>query len=232
MGSFSKGTQVAKDFHDPKVVAGYDQHIRKLIPAYALMHAQVRAALTLHLPASAHLLIVGCGTGYEVQYLLESFPNLAITAVDPSQNMLQQAQQNIQALAGANRVRFVHGTTADLDPTLQFDAALSLLVAHFIPVAEKLDSFREIYRHLKPHALLMTYDMFLPNNENELKLLQNLCIEQGLTYRQTEQMLARLDSDFCLITVSSQREILQQAGFQNIDTYLQVINYFGFLATK
>ena len=223
---------MAKDFDHPKVVAGYDAHIRKLIPGYMLMHAQIRASLNVHLMQSAHLLIVGCGTGYEVQYLLESFPNLCITAVDPSQNMLQYAQQRIQALPGADRVQFVHGTTADLESKPQFDAALSLLVAHFIPIEQKPDFFQQIYRRLKTNAILMTYDLCLAQDATELKTLQNLCKEQGLSDQQTEQMVARLDSDFALVDPIYYQNMLLDAGFKDIHRYIQVINYFGFLATK
>ncbi len=34
---------MAKDFNSPKVVEGYDVHIRKLIPGYEVIHQQVDA---------------------------------------------------------------------------------------------------------------------------------------------------------------------------------------------
>ena len=147
---------MAKDFCHPKVVAGYDDHIRQLIPGYELMHAQVRATLSVHLPAHAHILIVGCGTGYEIEYLLADFPEIQITAVDPSLSMLQKAQQKMVEYAGKSRVNWIHGTTADLKLEAQFDAALCLLVAHFITNQQKPEFFQQIYQHLKPKACLMT----------------------------------------------------------------------------
>ena len=223
---------MAKDFHHPKVVAGYDAHIRKLIPGYTLMHAQVRATLHVHLATDAQILIVGCGTGYEIQYLLQYFPNLQITAVDPSLTMLQQAQDNLQGTAQTHQVRFVHGTVADLDTNLQFDAALSLLVAHFIANHNKAQFFAEIYQHLKDDAILMTYDLLLHTEDYELNILQCICQEQGLNRSQTEQMLVRLEDDFALISQQGYCDALKQAGFHKIKTYMQVLNYFGFLAQK
>lgn len=54
---------MAKDFNSPKIVEEYDQHIRKLIPGYEIIHQQVDAILQSVLQPIAHILIVGCGTG-------------------------------------------------------------------------------------------------------------------------------------------------------------------------
>ena len=93
---------MAKDFHSAIVVAGYDSHIRKLIPGYELVHQHINAILSSHLPETARILIVGCGTGYELQYLLQQHPQWQFTAIDPSLNMLQQAEKNIQSVTGSS----------------------------------------------------------------------------------------------------------------------------------
>ena len=73
---------MAKNFHSEVVVASYDDHIRKLIPGYELVHQQIEAILSTELPENAHILIVGCGTGYELSYLLQQHPNWTFTAID------------------------------------------------------------------------------------------------------------------------------------------------------
>ena len=102
---------MAKDFHSAIVVAGYDSHIRKLIPGYELVHQHINAILSSHLPETARILIVGCGTGYELQYLLQQHPQWQFTTIDPSLNMLQQAEKNIQSVTGYERVRFIQADT-------------------------------------------------------------------------------------------------------------------------
>lgn len=63
---------LAKDFSSQQVVDGYDQHIRKLIPGYEVVHQQILALLKAHLPERANILIIGAGTGYELGYLSRS----------------------------------------------------------------------------------------------------------------------------------------------------------------
>ncbi len=69
---------MAKDFQSQTVVDGYDQHIRKLIPGYELVHLQIQAILKTHLPEHAHVLIVGCGTGYEAFIFVGAASNVEV----------------------------------------------------------------------------------------------------------------------------------------------------------
>jgi tRNA (cmo5U34)-methyltransferase len=150
---------MAKNFHSELVVANYDEHIRKLIPGYELVHQQIDAILTTHLPEIAHILVVGCGTGYELSYLLQRHPNWTFTAIDPSATMLEQAQKNIGLDLGSQRIRFIQTDTQSLNQDNQFDAALAILVAHFIPSENKTEFFQDISDSLKTDGILLTYDL-------------------------------------------------------------------------
>lgn len=228
---------MAKDFHSANVVAGYDSHIRKLIPGYELVHQQLNAILSSHLPENAQLLVVGCGTGYELQYLLQQHPQWQFTAIDPSLNMLQQAEKNIQSVLGHERVRFIQADTQQFAQqaqveNLQFDAALAILVAHFVAVAEKTLFFQDIYQTLKPKGILLSYDLMQQTEIIELRWMQNLALESGLTVLQAEKMIARLADDFHLISAEAQQSLLTQVGFRQSKTYCQIMNYYGFFAQK
>ena len=180
---------MAKDFNSPKVVEGYDEHIRKLIPGYEVIHQQVDAILQSVLPPNAHILIVGCGTGYELEYLLKRHPNWKFTAVDPSLTMLQKAQEQVELLDKSSQVIFVHGETSALPLENCFDAALSILVAHFIADDIKPVFFKGIYDRLKEKAILLTYDLMTCVNPQHLQALRYLCLAQGLTEEQCQKML-------------------------------------------
>ena len=224
---------MAKDFQSQTVVDGYDDHIRKLIPGYELVHLQIQAILKTYLSEQAHVLIVGCGTGYELSYLLAQHPTWTFTAVDPSQTMIEKAQQLLSAAnSDLTRVNFVHGDTTALQENAQFDAALVILVAHFIPLETKPFFFEDIFRCLKAQAILLSYDLMTSSDATELQVLQNLCQSNGLTVIQSEKMLERLQQDFCLISASQMQKLLTESGFHQVWTYNQLLNYYGFLAKK
>ncbi|MCG9515737.1 methyltransferase domain-containing protein [Acinetobacter pittii] len=223
---------MAKDFNSPKVVDGYDQHIRKLIPGYEMIHLQVDAILQSMLPPNAHILIVGCGTGYELEYLLKRHPNWKFTAVDPSLTMLQKAQKQVELLGKSSQVTFVHGETSALPLENCFDAALSILVAHFIEDEIKPVFFKDIYDRLKEKAVLLTYDLMTCVNPQQLQALRYLCLAQGLTEEQCQKMLERMDQDFFSLTTEGYIKLLEKAGFERVQSYTQILTYQGFIAKK
>lgn len=224
---------MAKDFNNPQVVEGYDQHIRKLIPGYELIHLQVHALLKSHLLAQANILVVGCGTGYELQYLAEKFPEWTFTAIDPALEMLNKAQRHIEGLGLADRITFMHGDTSVLTAVQQqFDAALSILVSHFVAFEFKQQYFQDIAQALKENALCLSYDLMQIENDQQRLTLKLLAQATGLTEKQSQLMLDRLAQDFALIDVVQMQKIYQNAGFKSVQTFAQVINYYGFMAFK
>ncbi|MDX8237254.1 methyltransferase domain-containing protein [Acinetobacter pittii] len=223
---------MAKDFNSLKVVDGYDQHIRKLIPGYEVIHLQVDAILQSMLPPNAHILIVGCGTGYELEYLLKRHPNWKFTAVDPSLTMLQKAQKQVELIGKSSQVTFVHGETSALPLENCFDAALSILVAHFIADEIKPVFFKDIYDRLKEKAVLLTYDLMTCVNPQQLQALRYLCLAQGLTEEQCQKMLERMDQDFFSLTTEGYIKLLEKAGFESVQSYTQILTYQGFIAKK
>lgn len=223
---------MAKDFNSPKVVDGYDEHIRKLIPGYEVIHQQVDAILQSVLKPNSHILIVGCGTGYELEYLLKRHPNWKFTAVDPSLTMLQKAQEQVELLGKASQVTFIHGETSALPLENCFDAALSILVAHFIADDIKPTFFKDIYDRLKENAVLLTYDLMTCINPQQLQALRYLCLAQGLTEEQCQKMLERMAQDFFSLTTEGYIKLLQKTGFESVQSYAQVLTYLGFIAKK
>lgn len=223
---------MAKDFNSPKVVDGYDEHIRKLIPGYEVIHQQVDAILQSVLKPNSHILIVGCGTGYELEYLLKRHPNWKFTAVDPSLTMLQKAQEQVELLGKSSQVTFIHGETSALPLENCFDAALSILVAHFIADDIKPAFFKYIYNRLKENAVLLTYDLMTCINPQQLQALRYLCLAQGLTEEQCQKMLERMAQDFFSLTTEGYIKLLQKTGFESVQSYAQVLTYQGFIAKK
>lgn len=223
---------MAKDFNSQKVVEHYDDHIRQLIPAYEVMHQQVDAILQANLRSNAHILVVGCGTGYELAYLLQRHPDWTFTAVDPSLNMLQKAQVQTQAMGQQDRVNFVHGETHYLSELQMFDAALCILVAHFIPYANKPAFFFEIAKRLKSNGILMTYDLMRCEDSLQMKALPLLCQANGLSEAQSQAMMERLGQDFFTISLQDYQQLLGHAGFGNVHAFSQTLTYQGLLAQK
>ncbi|MBJ9984869.1 class I SAM-dependent methyltransferase [Acinetobacter sp. S40] len=221
---------MAKDFTSQQVVDGYDQHIRKLIPGYEVVHQQIRALLTTYLPKRANILVVGCGTGYELRYLLQAFPEWSFTATDLSATMLDKAKASVKDVDTQYRVRFILGDVPTLDDMNHFDAALSILVTHFVPFSTKLVFLDAIRKRIKAGGLFLTFDLTAMQTEQEQEALKNICESNGLTEVQTSAMLKRLSDDFYALSDNQTFDLLEKAGFSPVRRFTQILSYQGFLA--
>nr|WP_278356976.1 class I SAM-dependent methyltransferase [Acinetobacter lwoffii] len=222
---------MAKNFHSEVVVASYDDHIRKLIPGYELVHQQIEAILSTELQETAHILIVGCGTGYELSYLLQRYPDWTFTAIDPSFAMLEQARKNLNSI-DQQRVKFIESTIQELHHPDTFDAALAILVAHFIPNLEKDGFFQAIHQCLKTTGLALTYDLMQLEDQQDIKIMQKLAQQTGLSVTQSTKMIERLEQDFHLLSAQNFKALLTKVGFKQCKIYCQIMNYHGFLLRK
>lgn len=95
------------------------------------------------------ILEVGSGTGALSLALLEAFPSVRVTGVDPSAAYVRAAQSR----ASADRARFLVGDAQALDmPDATYDETLSLLVMNFIPDSTK--ALREMVRVTRPGGVV------------------------------------------------------------------------------
>ncbi|MFH7764486.1 class I SAM-dependent methyltransferase [Acinetobacter sp. BSP-28] len=221
---------MAKDFNSQYVVDGYDEHIRKLIPGYEVVHQQIRALLKTYVDEYAHVLIVGCGTGYELGHLVQLFPDWTFTATELSENMLDKARHHIRALNASHRVEFVLGNVDQLKIGSTYDAALSILVTHFVDFADKPKFFKAISSRLKSQGLFMTFDLTKIRSDQELQTLRYVCEANGLTTSQTAVMVDRLDDDFYPLSEQETFEQLKGCGFDTVERFTQILCYQGFMA--
>ncbi|OTG82808.1 SAM-dependent methyltransferase [Acinetobacter sp. ANC 5054] len=223
---------MAKDFNLQQVVDGYDVHIRKLIPAYELVHQQIQAILDSVLEPEAHTLIIGCGTGYELNYLLAQCPTWTFTVTELSENMLHKARQQVEELRQSHRVNFVLGSHTEFEQTEQFDAVLCILVTHFIEHAEKHKFLQKAYDLLKAKGIFLSFDLMQFNSELEKLVLPKFCEKNGLSKIQTKKMMQRLADDFHLIEQKDYERLLEDMGFQSVHCFTQILSYAAYWAMK
>lgn len=221
---------MAKDFCSQQVVDGYDQHIRKLIPGYELIHQQILAILQAHLPKHAHVLIIGAGTGYELSYLLQAFPQCTFTVTELSQPMLDKAKQAVSEWNTDNRVQFILGSHTHFDFKPQYDAVLSILVTHFVPFAKKPEFIKAARASLKSNGIFLSFDLTQFSFAQEAESLNRICLMNGLREQQVQAMQSRMNDDFYALSANETLELLSEAGFSKVSAFTQIFSYQGFIA--
>ena len=76
------------------------------------------------IPSSAHVLILGGGTGWLLAELLKTYPKIEVWYIEASVKMLEQAQQKLSEQQ-KSRVKFIHGTEDSIPHGIQFHAVIT-----------------------------------------------------------------------------------------------------------
>lgn len=121
---------------DEERASTYDEKAAKVAPLRDVLHLLTRLILS-ELPADARVLCVGVGTGLELIYLAQEFPQWQFTAVGPATAMLDTCRQKAEECGVASRCTWHEGYLDSLPTSAPFDAATCLLVSHFFMQQEE-----------------------------------------------------------------------------------------------
>ena len=107
------------------------------------------------LAAGGRAIDIGCGVGRVAMALAEAFPASEVTGVDPDAGSIARARASAAA-SGADRVRFVEGTIADVPDEAVHDFAALFDCLH--DLTEPEGTLAQIRRRLKPDGALMVME--------------------------------------------------------------------------
>ncbi len=208
---------------------GYDQFVETWIPNYHYFMEQLPKLLrnTVH----KHLLVVGCGTGTEIEYFIKSKESWTITGIDPSPEMILQAQTRLQ---GYKNTTLLKGVVGDLNTIDLFGAATLILVLHFMKDdGTKLSLLKDIAQRLEKDAPFVLLDI----TGDKLQIKQNLNILKQLLSSDVDQesidyRLHRIENKLHPISEERLSELLVEAGFEIPLRFFQNSIYMGWITKR
>lgn len=108
------------------------------------------------------ILDLGCGDGIMTHEILNIDPNISVTLVDGSDDMLTRARER---LAGSKGLTFIKTILQHLPDNKElrggFDFIVSSMVIHHLNMREKTDLFRFIYDNLNKGGYFVNMDVVL-----------------------------------------------------------------------
>ncbi|WP_421754106.1 class I SAM-dependent methyltransferase [Croceimicrobium sp.] len=208
---------------------GYNQFVETWIPNYHYFLDRLPKLLSD--TDQKDLLVVGCGTGNEIERFVKAPEQWTITGIDPSPEMIKQAKDKLHFY---NKVSLIEGLVSKLDMEKKYSAATLLLVLHFLDdKGNKLNLLKDIADRLVSGATFVILDITGDKKQiqQNLKVLK-LLLPEGLDEEQINNRLNRIGNE--LFTVSEQRlsELLQEAGFEAPLRFFQSSIYMGWLTKK
>jgi tRNA (cmo5U34)-methyltransferase len=220
-------------FSDPSMVSSYAERTAKIVPGLLDLHKMVGVVLAEQAPAHANVLVLGAGGGLELKTLAEMHASWVFTGVDPSAEMLALAR--ITTAHYESRISLHEGYIQDA-PKGPFDAATCLLTLHFLPSNERLITLKELQRRLKPGASLVIVQHSFPNQGAEMDkwLRRNaaFAVANGMQLSQAEHNGSAIKERLPVLTPAQDEELLDLAGFENIEMFYCGFTFKGWVAYK
>ena len=209
--------------------AGYNQFVETWVPQYHYFLDRLPKLLSD--TKQKDLLVVGCGTGNEIEKFVKASEKWTITGIDPSPEMIRQANDKFQ---NYNNVTLKECLISDLDFEKKYNAATLLLVLHFLDDnGNKLKLLKDIADRLVSGASFVMLDI----TGNKAQIRQNLQIlklllPSGLDEEQVNNRLNRIENELFAVSEERLSELLQEAGFEAPLRFFQSSIYMGWITRK
>lgn len=210
-----------------KQAASYDQQWSKMAPINDALHLLTHTVLS-ELPPQANILCVGAGTGAEILYLAQKFPEWHFTAVEPSTAMLAVFQRRAEEQGIAARCVCHAGYLDSLPSNGSFDAATTFLVSQFILDRQvRSQFFQSIAERLGPAGLLVSADLAGDLTAPECQDLLGLWfrVMSGNGAAPSPEGIARMHTaysrDVAVLPPRDVRDIITRGGFDSPVLFFQ-----------
>ncbi len=231
--------------------ARYDRIAQLLIPGYSSL-ARLGVALLATSPlgatSGASILVAGCGTGAELLEARRQRPDWHLTAIDPSEAMLEAARERLssEGLDGDEGIQWQATRLEDLEtpslarPATGFDGALAVLVLQGLPDdGSKLRFLTALSGSLRPGGQVLLVDLM----QGEKSSLQKQLAAARLAFQRAAGPVPGVDkaNDGSLhglteavhpIGSSRLASLVEAAGFSDPAPVFRALDYEGVLLQR
>lgn len=222
------------NFFNQEIADAYDRRNSALAPISDSLHFLLRLVLA-DLPADARVLCVGVGTGAEILSLARVYPGWSFVGVDPSDEMLAVGRHRLEQAGVLDRCELLQGYAQDA-PHDGFDAAVSLLVAHFIKREDRRAFYSAIHDRLKPGGCFASAEISgdldapeFPEMLEDWKRIQGL---MGATPESLTKLGGMMRDVLSVLTPTETEAFWEEAGFPRPVPFFQAFMIRGWHAVR
>lgn len=216
---------------DARAASSYAEGPPRQVPGYSSLHRMVSLLLAERTPYDGRVLVLGAGGGQELKAMAEAHPGWTFDGVDPSSDMLRLAVH----VAGPNagRMRFHRGYIDDA-PAGPFDAATSILIFHFIPPDQRLETLKQVRLRLRVGAPFVLVHLSFPQTEPERSKWIDRHVAYGLSngLEPVDAKSARqaISNRLTILSPEDDVAMLRLAGFSNVSLFYAGLSIRGWVA--
>ena len=232
---FSSNNDIADFRFDDKVVAVFDDMVRRSVPGYEAMIQMVGLLVRTYGQDDTNYYDLGTSTGAITLALTlnNKSKNNKFIAVDNSQEMVKQCKENL--ISKIDDLTVICSDVNDIDIENASIVVLNLTL-QFIAVEKRSTLINKIYQGLNEGGILIVSEKIHFDNQQKQNSLTKLHMDykRANGYSELEISKKRQSLENIMITESKDTHLerLKASGFKDSNCYFQCLNFVSFLSVK
>ncbi|MGH4123447.1 MAG: class I SAM-dependent methyltransferase [Clostridium sp.] len=188
----------------------YEDHMKETVEFFTEYYKAIASPIK-KTESKINILDLGCGTGLEIEGIFEKAPNCKITGIDMSEEMMSKLKEKYNnKLENISLIKDSYLTRPFEKEN--YDYVVSCMTMHHFVEEVKLELYKKIIQALKPGGKYIEGD-YMVSEENEIEYLDRYYhLMNSLTKEQKD--LYHIDIP---LSIKTQKELLKEAGFRNIE---------------
>lgn len=184
----------------------YDEHMLNNVEGCKEGYAKLAELLPKDINT---LLDLGCGTGLVLDEILKVMPNIKVTGIDMTKEMLDKLKEK----HSDKNIRLINADFLEYDlGTEKYDAVVSFQAMHHFSRSEKIKLYKRIFDCIKSKGFYIEGDYMVSYQKDEDDMRYDYEM-QLRTMPHTDSVLYHFDIPF---TVENQIDMLTSAGFSDV----------------
>ncbi len=230
--------QISEDFtFNDRVAQVFDDMLDRSVPCYQEVIRAISRILDNLLQQEDRVVDLGCATGttlFQLSSLLND-KHLQFLGVDNSSAMLDKAKLKAELFSKQNQLHFL---CADITTTDHPDTAAFLLnyTLQFIRPLNRASFLRRIFANLRPGGVLILSEKIISHhssiNRSYIDIYHQFKKERGYSELEIAKKREALENVLIPCSLDENRQLLQKAGFIEVEPFFQWFNFVSLLAVK
>lgn len=227
--------QIAAFRFDEQVVEVFDDMIERSVPGYRTILAMLTPLAARYATPQSHIYDLGCSLGASSAALLQGIktPSCKLIAVDNSTAMIQRCKKRLSPIDTETTIEIVCADLQDL-PIEKASMVVLNFTLQFIQPSARTELLSSIARGMKPGGVLVLSEKIafedLHMQEKMRELHEDFKRLNGYSDMEISQKRSALEHVLIPETLEAHRHRLREAGFKQVETWFQSLNFCSMLA--
>lgn len=222
---------------DASVTQVFDNMLARSIPQYEVMRKAVFDLAKEYQKPKSDIVDLGCSRGEALAPLVDRFGAYnRFIGVEISDPMIEAVRERFKGYINCGVVSVQKLDLRREYPKAVASVTLCVLTLQFTPIEYRLRIMRDIYKSTLPGGALILVEKVLGATADIdaqlVKHYYNLKAENGYSVEEIERKRLSLEGVLVPVTAKWNEELMQMAGFRQVDCFWRWMNFAGWIAVK